>query len=338
MPRLADNSYQQALGESLRDVLLAHGLDALVPPAAAPRRLRHVVSPFAAAPGSPAARIQATTFASMEAAREFAAGAGAAAEVSLRAAVLAADREHAAGWFADIRTLDRSAADYDLFQVRRPLPFLFDIIAAAADGGVEHMILTNVDICPLPHFYLAVSRLLDYGFDALIINRRTVADCGTSADQLPLLWADPGRPHEGYDCFVFGAAAARRFLRNDAVVGAGGVMRGLIYNLVASAQRLLILTDVHLTCHVGDDKEWGRPELRDSIEHNWREAVAVLRPLAAAQPERFADFCANLPDRIRIERPVAGGPRLVRAPGFTGFLPPLDPEAMPESSADDPQR
>jgi len=164
------------------------------------------------------------------------------------------------------------------------------------------------------------------------------ADCGTSADQLPLLWADPGRPHEGYDCFVFGAAAARRFLRNDAVVGAGGVMRGLIYNLVASARRLLILTDVHLTCHVGDDKEWGRPELRDSIEHNWREAVAVLRPLAAAQPERFADFCANLPDRIRIERPVAGGPRLVRAPGFTGFLPPLDPEAMPESSADDPQR
>lgn len=212
------------------------------------------------------------------------------------------------------------------------------IIAAAADGGVDHLILTNVDICPLPHFYLAVSRLLDYGFDALIINRRTVADCGTSADQLPLLWADPGRPHEGYDCFVFGAAAARRFLRNDAVVGAGGVMRGLIYNLVALARRLLILTDVPLTCHVGDDKEWGRPGLRDSIEHNWREAVAVLRPLAAAQPARFADFCANLPDRIRIERPVAGGPRLVRAPGFTGFLPPLDPEAIPESSADDPQR
>jgi hypothetical protein len=325
VPRLADNAYQQGPGEPLRDVLLAHGLDPLAPPATAPRRLRHVVSPFAAAPGSPAASIQATTFASMESARRFAANAAAAPEVGLRAAVLAADREQAAGWFADLRTLDRSAADRNLFQVRRPLPFLFDIVAAAADGDVDHLILTNVDICPLPHFYLAVSRLLDHGFDALVINRRTVADCGTTAAQLPLLWADPGRPHEGYDCFVFGAAAARGFLRNEAVVGAGGVMRGLIYNLVAAAQRLLILTDVHLTCHVGDDKEWGRPELRDSIEHNWREAVAVLRPLAAAQPARFADFCGNLPDRIRIERAADGGTRLVRAPGFTGFLPPLEP-------------
>lgn len=325
MPRLSDNAYQQAPGESLRDLLLAHGLDPLAPPAAAPRRLRHVVSPFAAAPGSAAALIQATTFAAMAAARRFATAAETPPEVDLRAAVLAAEREFATAWFTDIRTLERSAADQPLFQVRRPLPFLFDIVAAGVCGGeVDHVILTNVDICPLPHFYLAVSRLLDHGFDALVINRRTVADCGTAAAQLPLLWADPGLPHEGYDCFVFGAAAARDFVRNDAVVGTGGVMRGLIYNMVAAARRLLILTDVHLTCHVGDDKEWGRPELRDSIEHNWRENVAVLRPLAAAQPERFADFCANLPDRIRVERPADSGTRLVRAPGFTGYLPPLD--------------
>lgn len=325
MPRLADNVYQQAPGESLRDVLLAHGLDPRTPPVANRRRLRHVVNPFAAASGSPAAGIQATTFAAMAAARRLAAAAEAPPEVGLRAAVLADDRDYAGGWFADVRTLDRSAADGDLFRIRRPLPFLFDIVAAGDGGGdVDHLILTNVDICPLPHFYLAVSRLLDHGFDALVINRRTVADCGTAAAQLPLLWSDPGLPHEGYDCFVFGAAAAREFLRNDAVVGAGGVMRGLIYNMVATARRLLILTDAHLTCHVGDDKEWGRPEFRDTIEHNWREAVAVLRPLAEAHPERFAAFCANLPDRIRIERPTRGGTRLVRAPGFTGYLPPLE--------------
>lgn len=325
MPRLADNAYQQAPGESLRDVLLAHGIDPLAPPTPATRRMRHVVSPFAAAPGSTAARIQATTFAAMEAARRFVATAEQPLEIGLRAAALAADRAYAHEWFTDVHTLGRSAADERLFQLQRPLPFLFDIVAAGVGGGdVEHLILTNVDICPLPHFYLAVSRLLDHGFDALVINRRTVADCGTAAAQLPLLWADPGLPHEGYDCFVFGAAAARDFVPNDAVVGAGGVMRGLIYNMVAAARRMLILTDVHLTCHVGDDKEWGRPELRDSIEHNWRENVAILRPLAAAQPERFADFCANLPDRIRVERPALGGTRLVRAPGFTGYLPTLD--------------
>lgn len=328
MPRLCDNAYQQSAGEPLRDVLLAHGLDLEAPVPALPRRIRHVVSPFAAAPGSQAERIQSLTFTAMREAAAFAADANAGQvplHIGLRAAVLAGDVTFAQRFFPDTVPLARSAADLRAFQVPRLLPLVFDVIEAAVDDGCDHVILTNVDICPLPHFYRAVARLLDLGFDALIINRRTLADGAADPSWLPLWCADPGRIHEGYDCFVFSASAARRFVRNDACVGAGGVMRGLIYDMVATASRLLILTDVHLTCHLGDDKTWTRPELRDYIDHNWQEAIAVLRLVAASIPDRFADFCAALPDRVRVERDAAQGIRLSRAPGSQGSFPRLDP-------------
>jgi hypothetical protein len=327
MPRLCDNAYQQSAGEPLLDVLLAHGLDLEAPAAALPRRMRHVVSPFAASPGSQAERTQTLTFAAMREAAAFAAGDSAGQiplDVGFRAAVLADEFSFAKRFFPDTVALPRSASDLRAFQVPRPLPLVFDVIEAAVDDGCDHVILTNVDICPLPHFYRAVARLLDHGFDALIINRRTLADGAADPSLLPLWCADPGRLHEGYDCFVFSAAAARRFVRNDACVGAGGVMRGLIYDMVASAARLLILTDVHLTCHIGDDKTWTRPELRDYIDHNWQEAIAVLRLVAAANPDRFAAFCAALPDRVRVERDAAQGIRLSRAPGSQGSFPRLD--------------
>lgn len=325
MPRLCDNTYQQAVGESLRDVLLAHDLDlgALAP--AVPRRIRHVVSPFDSA--GPAERIQGLTFAAMQQAAEFAAASGEVLtppSICFRAAVLDSDVPFAARFFPDTVPLGRSAAVVKSFQVPRQLPLVFDIVEAAVDDGCDYIIVTNVDICPLPHFYRAVARLLDLGFDALIINRRTLAEGPAEPSLLPLWCADPGRPHEGHDCFVFTVAAAKRFVRNNACVGAGGVMRGLIYNMVATASRMLILTDAHLTCHLGDDKTWTRPELRDYIEHNWVEAVTVLRRLAAMHQDRFADFCASLPDRIRIKRD-GEGVLLTRAPGSQAAFPQLDP-------------
>jgi hypothetical protein len=328
MSRLCDNVYQQSVGEPLRDTLLAHGLDLDAPAPSRPYRMRHVVSPFAAAPGSQAERVQALTFAAMDDAAAFAARESAGQvplSITFRAAVQPGDAAFAGRFFPDTVPLARSAADLRAFQVPRPLPLVFDVIEAAVDDGCDHVILTNVDICPLPHFYRAVARFLDLGFDALIINRRTLADASADPSLLPLWCADPGRIHEGYDCFVFSTAAARRFVRNDACVGAGGVMRGLIYDMVATAARMLILTDVHLTCHLGDDKTWTRPDLRDYIDHNWQEAISVLRKVAAAQPDRFADFCAALPDRVRVERDAVEGIRLSRAPGSQGSFPRLDP-------------
>ncbi len=93
----------------------------------------------------------------------------------------------------------------------------------------------------------------------------------------------------------------------------------------ATAAQMLILTDVHLTCHIGDDKTWTRPALRVYIDHNWQEAIAVLRRLAAVAPDRFSDFCAALPDRVRVDRDAAAGVRLSRAPGSEAAFPRLDP-------------
>ena len=104
---------------------------------------------------------------------------------------------------------------------------------------------------------------------------------------------------------------------------AAAVMQGLIYNMAASATRMLILTDVHLTCHLGDDKTWASPALEDYIHHNWDEAIALLRQLAPAHPDRFTAFCEALPDRVRIQRNPQGI-RIVKAPGSNRPFPKID--------------
>lgn len=103
-------------------------------------------------------------------------------------------------------------------------------------------------------------------------------------------------------------------------------MLGLIYNMVAST-RMLILTDVHLTCHLGDDKTWASPAIEDYIHHNWDEAIALLRQLAPAHPDRFTAFCEALPDRVRIQRDSQGF-RIVKATDQTGHSPRSTPRSV----------
>ena len=327
MPHLCDNTYQQSPGESLHNILLANGFSSDNPPVRQSRRFRHIVNPFSAGPGSQAQAMQALTFAAMQQAADCVEGnptdGAVRQDVRFRAAAMPGDIDFAKRFFPDTVPLSRSILDVRTFEVPRPLPLLFDLIEAALGDDVDTIIFTNVDILPLPHFYAAISRLLDYGFDMLVINRRTIDAACPDPSLLSLLFADCGRRHEGHDCFVLSVAAIRRFIRTNACVGAAAVMRGLIYNMVASATRMLILTDVHLTCHLGDDKTWASPALEDYIHHNWDEAIALLRQLAPAHPDRFTAFCEALPDRVRIQRDPQGI-RIVKAPGSNRPFPKID--------------
>jgi hypothetical protein len=294
MPQLCDNTYRQSLGESLSQVLHAHGVELGKLPVSPARQFLHIVSPFSVGTNSQAERIQALTFAAMQQSVNFIEannkGNTARPNVRFRSAVMPQDMTFSMRFFPDTVSLSRSIMDVGAFQVPRALPLLFDLIEAALVEDVDTVIFTNVDIIPLPHFYSAVSKLFECGFDALVINRRTIDGEFDDPSLLPLLLADYGRPHEGHDCFVFNVKAARQFIRTSACVGAGAVMRGLIYNMVAQATRMLILTDVHLTCHIGDDKTWASPDLQDYVHHNKNEAIALLRKLIAANPERFNAF------------------------------------------------
>jgi len=56
-------------------------------------------------------------------------------------------------------------------------------------------------------------------------------------------------------------------------------MRGLLMNLVAKSESLLVLTETHLTYHYGDDRSWLKNEMLDFQSHNIQQAEKTYKTL-----------------------------------------------------------
>ncbi len=187
------------------------------------------------------------------------------------------------------RPLTRVVTDIANFAVARPLPLLFDVLengmeAAIAEdwpsGGAEYVVLTNSDIHLQPPFYRVLAELIRQGYDAITVNRRTVEAEPERRSFSPLFMAELGTPHPGFDCFVFPAQLFGEFAFSRSCYGAGGVMRSLLFNLVAHARRFLMLTNTHLTFHLGSDRNWKDDALADYNQFNFLEALSVVTALA----------------------------------------------------------
>lgn len=242
----------------------------------------HVVNPVAAKPGSDLAVAQPITFAAMAAAKAWAEGRDPQLTVRLAATGYPEDAAVVPAGFELLPDLQRSAIDLQAFQKPRKLPVLWDILergraaAAAAAPAADTLIYTNADIAPMPHFYGFAAGLIRKGYDAVIINRRTIPAIHTDPAGLPFMYSELGRSHPGLDCFVFRRALMDRFVPSRACIGAGFVMRSLLFNLVATAGRMAILVDAHATFHVGDDRIWADPVYADYEAFNKNEALGVL--------------------------------------------------------------
>jgi hypothetical protein len=197
--------------------------------------------------------------------------------------------------FRPTQPLSQSVLDVGAFGVSRPLPLLFDILEAGAGAADSEgfLIFSNADICLQPHFYSMVRALLAKGFDSLIINRRTLDPLSSYGAHPELAMMETGRSHPGLDCFVFPVPWVTQFARSNACIGAGWVMRSLLYNLVAKAKQMLILRDVNLTYHFGDDRSWESEALSDYVAFNLAEARSVLSRIAANEITRavLEKFC-----------------------------------------------
>jgi hypothetical protein len=98
------------------------------------------------------------------------------------------------------------------------------------------------------------------------------------------------------DCFVFPRAWIDSFLRTEAVTGVGGVMRSLLYNLVAKADHLLFLCSAHLTLHYGDDRSWRASHFVPALAHNGKEARDLwLRLIKQGYEGRLAELASKIP-------------------------------------------
>lgn len=226
---------------------VAGGLDRIPAPP-----LVHVVNPFRAPPDSEHAWVQPMVLEAMARSRDLA---PAGSDIRFVAAVYPDETDVVPDGFTiatpHLRRMVRDRTGGD----RRRLPLVFDILDRAARMAPPGawLVFTNIDILVMPFFYQAVQELLRFGFDAAVINRRAIVGRPGPPEERALLWADIGHEHGGFDCFVFPAAWAPRFHRTDSAIGIQKVMQPLLYNLVALAQRMVILRAAHLTTHIGFD-------------------------------------------------------------------------------------
>lgn len=241
--------------------------------------LAHIVNPAVVASPSDLAGAQPITFETMSVARKFAAGA---VEVNLYAAQFQGEaRVPLCAGFARVPDLTRSILDIKKFKKSRKLPLIKDILDALAQaaGPVDYYVYTNVDIALQPFFYLSVARIIEQGYDAFVINRRTIPADYQDRGQIPLMYAEVGEAHPGYDCFVFRSGVYPRFKLGDICIGSAWIGRALLANMAAFSARFKEFKNEHLTFHVGNSLSWRQDDYQDYFRENHKEYLRIFSEL-----------------------------------------------------------
>jgi len=220
------------------------------------------------------------TFASMREARKFQAPD---VEIEQWTAQYPEDKEIIPADFQQTPDLERSILDMGDFKKQRKLPLIKDILDRLYhQSRAEYMIYTNADIALQPHFYWSAAKIIQEGYDAFIINRRTIPGHYRDPADLPIMLAETGEPHKGWDCFVFKRAFYPRFRLEKVCIGTGWFGRASIVNMSCLARGFKIFEDMHLTFHIGNEQAWRNPEFDDYLNHN---QMACKKILAAWEEE-----------------------------------------------------
>lgn len=261
------------------------------------KEIAHIIHPCLPPPGSDLHVAQPITFATMLAARDFAEG-----QVAVQ---LYAVKQHDEDFalpigFMPTPDLTRSVYDLGKFQQKRKLAFIQDILDRlyAAAEHADYLIYTNVDIALQPHFYVAVNQLLDQGYDALVINRRTLLAPYQSVAEIPLMYAAIGERHTGHDCFIFKRSAYPHYQLGQTCIGAVGIGATLGINLLYHAAHFKEFTGLHLTFHLGKEGAWQADAYWDYMEHNVQEFRQIIQRYRAERPDFRHSFIDRVEERV----------------------------------------
>ena len=178
--------------------------------------------------------------------------------------------------FIKLPSLTKSVMDYGVFEKTRKLPLIKDILLSLKEAKeIDYIVYTNVDIALMPFFYDYLFEKINNGSDSLIINRRVIQE----SDNLSYMFAEIGESHPGYDCFVFRRELLNKFNLGNVCIGANWIGRVMIANLILHSNKLEIITDVHLTYHIGEDGAWLIENFSEFDLHNKKEVYTVLHNL-----------------------------------------------------------
>ncbi len=178
--------------------------------------------------------------------------------------------------FSPLPLLTKSVMDFGSFKKSRKLPLIKDILFSLnQETDLDYIIYTNVDIAVMPYFYDYIIDKIKTGSDSLIINRRVIKE----TENLNFMFAEVGDAHPGYDCFVFKKEQLPNFILGSVCIGANWIGRAMIANLLVHSKKLEIITDAHLTFHIGEDGAWLIENFSEFDHHNKAEVYTIINRL-----------------------------------------------------------
>ncbi|MCK4765387.1 MAG: hypothetical protein KAW12_24510 [Candidatus Aminicenantes bacterium] len=237
-------------------------------------KIDHIINPVQVKETSDLFIAQPVTFETMRISRRTCAPE---IEVSLLSTQYPEDRSMIPADFEAAPDLERSVPDVHNFRVHRKLPLIKDILDRLYQhGSGDYLIYTNVDIALQPYFYQTAAGIIEQGYDAFVINRRTIPAAYKSTREIPLMYSEIGEKHKGWDCFIFRRDLYPRFDLRSACIGSGWIGRVLLTNLAALAKKFHIFTDLHVTFHVGNEQSWKTGILDDYRMFNRSQCREIL--------------------------------------------------------------
>jgi hypothetical protein len=240
-------------------------------------KIGHIIHPGIVPPTSDLVIAQPITFETMSTAREFA-GNRVDVDVELYA-VQYFDEERIPLPESFTRTPDltRCVGDVGAFRIERKLALIKDILDILYEScSADYLIYTNLDIALQPYFYQVTADIIRQGYDAFIINRRTIPGHYTSIEEIPLMLAEIGEKHPGWDCFIFERNLYPKFKLGNACIGTDWIGRMMVTNMAALARRFKVFPDLQATFHIGDERVWNSDDFSDYTEHNKNECRKTL--------------------------------------------------------------
>lgn len=237
-------------------------------------KIAHIINPVKVAESNDLFAVQPITFQSIINAKNFCVQKE---NVNLFTVQFEVDKTIIPKEFQQLSNLSRSVLDVNHNLKNRTLPLVKDIFEKFEEiKNVDYYLYTNMDIAVMPTFYDTLFSYIQQGHDAVIINRRRLLSKYNSVQDLPLMYADLGKSHPGFDCFLMHKNLLKKFILGDICVGISFFETSLIHNLFSFAQNPLFVPDAHLTFHIG--MEVLVPRKNPFYEHNKKEFFTNIHP------------------------------------------------------------
>lgn len=240
-------------------------------------QIAHIVNPIKAKPASELSIAQPITFETIKSAIS---NVSKEHQVFAYAAVFEEDISAIPDFFNKHLILDRSVLDIHDFKIKRKLPLLADILNLLySNSHADYFVYSNADIALQPYFYNFIIRTIESGIEAFVINRRTISKHPCSINDIPLMMAQIGESHKGFDCFVFRRNHCYNYYLAETCIGINMVGKVLVWNMALEEATFREFFDVHLTFHLGNEKSWLSDENKEYDMHNYLQAKRVIETL-----------------------------------------------------------